>query len=217
MHQICTINPEFVVLAQSQAEFFQVLQKSAVNVLDGWGAVWALRWRGIAVPGRVTGSDGLPLLAQAAAQHGWRLFFLGAGEGIAQQAADILTARYPGLQVVGTYSGSPDPSDANFILEQLRQSEADILLVAYGAPAQDLWIARYQAQLSVKVAMGVGGSFDFITEHIPRAPHWMRRSGLEWLFRLYQQPWRWRRMLRLPLFVWWAWRYGEHRVPGQGT
>jgi N-acetylglucosaminyldiphosphoundecaprenol N-acetyl-beta-D-mannosaminyltransferase len=96
-------------------------------------------------------------------------------------------------------------------LEKINVSGAEILLVAYGAPQQDLWIARYREQLKVKVAMGVGGSFDFVVGHIPRAPRWMRQVGLEWLYRLYQQPSRWRRMLRLPLFVWWAWRYGEQR------
>lgn len=210
LHQICTINPEFVVVAQSNSAFMHVLANSELNVLDGWGVVWALRLRGIHVPERVTGSDGVVLLAQEAAKQGWKLFFLGAAEGVADQAAALLTQRYAGLQVVGTYSGSPRPEDAPTILEKITHSQADIVLVAYGAPQQDLWIAQYRDQLSVSVAMGVGGSFDFITGQIPRAPRWMRRMGIEWLFRLYQQPSRWRRMLRLPLFVWWVLRYGEY-------
>lgn len=204
LHQVCTVNPEFIVMAQSNPVFYALLQDSALNVVDGWGAVWALRWRGVSVPERVTGSDGLPLMAARAAQTGWRLFFLGAGEGIAALAAEILRQKYPGLQIVGTYSGSPSPDEAPNILGLIEAARPDIVLVAYGAPRQDMWIQQHRAALSgagVKMAMGVGGSFDFVSGYIRRAPPWMRRWGLEWLYRLYLQPGRWRRMLRLPLFV----------------
>ena len=150
----------------------------------------------------MTGSDGVPLIAQRAAHEGWKLFLLGAAPGVAEQASAKLQAQNPGLHIAGTYAGSPAPEEADAIIERVNRSGADILLVAYGAPHQDVWIARYRARLSVRVAMGVGGTFDFIAGVIPRAPEWMRRSGLEWLYRLYRQPWRWRRMLRLPRFVW---------------
>jgi len=113
----------------------------------------------------------------------------------------VLQARYPGLIVAGTFAGSPRPEDAPHILERLRKARPDLLFVAYGAPQQDLWIARYQPELGIPVAMGVGGAFDFIAGVVPRAPRWMREIGLEWLYRLIRQPWRWRRMLALPRFV----------------
>jgi N-acetylglucosaminyldiphosphoundecaprenol N-acetyl-beta-D-mannosaminyltransferase len=149
----------------------------------------------------VTGSDGVPIIAARAAQQGWRLFLLGAAPGIAERTADILRARYPGVQIVGTHSGSPAPDEEDAIVALVNASGADILFVAYGAPVQDKWIARNLPRLNVAMAMGVGGAFDFIAGIVPRAPQWMRHLGLEWLFRLIRQPWRARRMLRLPRFV----------------
>jgi N-acetylglucosaminyldiphosphoundecaprenol N-acetyl-beta-D-mannosaminyltransferase len=154
----------------------------------------------------VTGSDGVPIIAERAAEKGWKLFFLGAAPGIADTAADILRERHPGLQIVGVYSGSPAPEEEDALVEMVNNSGADILFVAYGAPQQDKWIARNLPRLQVSMAMGVGGAFDFIAGVIPRAPLWMQRFGLEWLFRLYLQPWRIRRILRIPRFmlaVWW--------------
>jgi N-acetylglucosaminyldiphosphoundecaprenol N-acetyl-beta-D-mannosaminyltransferase len=201
LHQICTINPEFIIIAQTHPEFYAVLQGSDLNVIDGWGTVWALRWRGITVPQRVTGSDGVPLIAERAAQKGWRLFLLGGFNGVAERSAQILRSRYPGLQIAGTYEGSPHPDEAEEIIRRINIAQVDILLVAYGAPNQDIWIRQHRARLQVKAAMGVGGVFDFITENIPRAPVWMRHWGIEWVYRLYLQPSRWRRMLRLPVFA----------------
>jgi N-acetylglucosaminyldiphosphoundecaprenol N-acetyl-beta-D-mannosaminyltransferase len=200
-HQICTINPEFIMTAQTDAIFKAVLLRSDYNVADGVGLLWAAKHLGQPLPERVTGSDGVPRIAERAAQLGWRLFFLGAAEGVAQKAADILTARYPALQIAGVYSGSPRPEDEDDLVARVNASNADILFVAYGAPAQDKWIARNLPRLRVSVAMGVGGSFDFIAGIVPRAPVWMQRAGLEWLFRLIRQPWRAKRMLKLPRFV----------------
>ncbi len=213
LQQVCTINPEFLVMAQRDPVFRVVLrQHSALNVVDGWGAVWALRARGVTVPERVTGSDAVPLIIERAATQGWRVFLLGAWEGVAADAARIFEAQHPDVQIVGTYAGSPAPEDAEAIIAQVNASDADILLVAYGAPRQDIWIHQHRDALRVKMAMGIGGTLDFITGRVPRAPGWWRRTGLEWLYRLYKQPWRWRRMLRLPLFVWWVLRYGERAV-----
>jgi N-acetylglucosaminyldiphosphoundecaprenol N-acetyl-beta-D-mannosaminyltransferase len=201
-HQICTINPEFIMTAQTDPIFKALLLRSDYNVADGVGLLWAAKRLGHALPARVTGSDGVPIIAERAAQAGWRLFFLGAADGVAQAAADILTARYSGLQMAGVYAGSPHPEDEDDLVARVNASRADILFVAYGAPAQDKWIARNLPRLNVSLAMGVGGSFDFIAGIVPRAPVWMQRAGLEWLFRLIRQPWRAKRMLKLPRFVW---------------
>ncbi len=113
----------------------------------------------------------------------------------------MLQARHPALQIAGVYSGSPAPDEEDEIVERVNASDADILFVAYGAPEQDKWIARNLPRLNVKMAMGVGGSLDFVAGVIPRAPMTFQRLGLEWLYRLYLQPKRIIRMLRLPRFV----------------
>jgi N-acetylglucosaminyldiphosphoundecaprenol N-acetyl-beta-D-mannosaminyltransferase len=200
-YHVCTTNPEFTMIAQKDAHFRYVLKRADLCVPDGVGLLWAAKRLGTPLPERVTGSDGVPKIAERAAQEGWKLFFLGAAPGIADQAADILRGKYPGFQVVGTYSGSPAPEEEDELVAMVNASGADILLVAYGAPKQDQWIARNLPRLQVSMAMGVGGSFDFIVGIIPRAPVWMQNAGIEWLYRLYLQPSRVRRMMRLPRFV----------------
>ena len=138
-----------------------------------------------------------------AADNGWPLFLLGAGPGVADEAAKILTERNPALIVAGTYAGSPDPVENDGIVERVNASGAQILLVAYGAPKQDMWIDRNRHALKhIRVAMGIGGSLDFIAGRAVRAPIWVQDLGLEWLHRLIKEPWRWRRMLALPRFGW---------------
>lgn len=198
---VCTINPEFIMIAQRDALFHAILTRAALCVPDGVGLLWAARRQGSPLPERVTGSDGVPKIAERAAARGWRLFLLGAAPGVAERAADALRARYPGVQISGVYGGSPAADEEDAIVERINASGADILFVAYGAPVQDQWIARNLPRLNVRMAMGVGGALDFIAGVVPRAPEWMQRAGLEWLFRLCLQPWRFRRMLRLPRFV----------------
>lgn len=198
---VCTLNPEFVMIARRDPNFWNILHRATLCVPDGVGLLWAARRQGTPLPERVTGSDGVPIIAERAAQEGWRLYLLGAGPGIAQRTADILQTRFPGLQIAGIYEGSPAPEDEDAIVERINSSGTHILFVAYGAPEQDKWIARNLPRLKVTMAMGVGGAFDFIAGVVPRAPVWMQRMGIEWLYRLYLQPWRIKRMMRLPRFV----------------
>lgn len=212
LHHICTVNPEFMMIAQHDPAFFRVLNAADACVADGAGILWAARWLGQPLPGRITGSDGIYQIAEQAAQKGWRLFLLGAKPGVAEITAERLQTQYPGVQIAGTYAGSTAENEAEEIIERVNASRVDILLVAYGAPKQDLWIDRHRDRLQVKVAIGVGGAFDYVAGIVPRAPGWMRRVGLEWLFRLVRQPWRWRRMLRLPVFVWAVLRHRSEPV-----
>ncbi len=209
-HQFCTVNPEFVIMAQQDIHFYTLLSRVDLCVADGQGLLWAARWLGTPLPARITGSDGVPLIAGWAAEEGWRLFLLGAAEGVAEDAAARLQARYPGLQIAGTYAGSPAPEEEDAIVARINASGADILFVAYGAPRQDKWIARNLPRLHVRAAAGIGGSLDFIVGAQKRAPAGWQRLGLEWLYRLLQEPWRWRRMLRLPRFVLAVLRRGRH-------
>lgn len=201
-HQVVTVNPEFVVAAQSDVHFFQVLQEADLSLPDGIGLLWAARFLGKPLSQRVAGVDTVRRMASLAAKRGYRLFLLGAAEGVAEATATKLEEENPGLKVAGTYAGSPDPKEEEEIVEMIRAARPHLLLVAYGAPQQDLWIHRNLRRLEVPVAMGVGGAFDFISGKVQRAPGWMQRLGLEWLHRLLHEPWRWRRMLALPEFVW---------------
>lgn len=202
VHQIATTNPEFIMRAQKDERFRQVLQQADLCVPDGVGLLLASRWMGIPLAERVPGSELVYKLAELAAQEGWRLFLLGAGPGIADEAALIFQSKYPDLKIAGAYAGSPDPSEDKLIVQRINNSHADMLFVAYGAPNQDKWIARNrETLLTVRLAIGVGGSLDFVTGQAKRAPRWIQNLGLEWLYRLIQEPWRWRRMLALPHFA----------------
>jgi N-acetylglucosaminyldiphosphoundecaprenol N-acetyl-beta-D-mannosaminyltransferase len=201
-HQVCTVNTEFVMAAQRDEVFRNVIDNAALCPPDGVGVLWAARRLKHPLRERVGGTDTAERIAARAAQLGWRMYFLGAVPGVAEQAARVLQTRYPGLVVVGTFAGSPTPGEQNAIVERIRAARPDVLFIAFGAPAQDVWIARNQPCLQVPVAMGVGGAFDFIAGVTRRAPRWVQRLGLEWLHRLYREPWRWRRQLALPRFVW---------------
>ncbi len=201
-HQIATVNPEFIIRASRDRAFADVLERADLAIPDGQGLLWASRVLGKPLRARVAGSDMVPLLAERSSREGFTLFLLGAAPGVADIAAERLRKRYPGTQIVGTHPGSPRPEDDELSVALITDARPDVLLVAYGAPAQDLWIARNQVRLQVPVAIGVGGSLDFIAGVQRRAPVWMREHGLEWLYRLIRQPSRWRRMLALPLFAW---------------
>lgn len=202
--QVVTVNPEFVMKAQGDADFRRIINESALSMPDGVGLLWAARLLGKRLPERVTGSDSIWMLAELSARRGYGIYFLGAAPGVAEKAAGILKGRYPGMVVSGTYAGSPSPAEDEEIAAMVKEASPQILLVAYGAPKQDRWIARNinAGRIGVPVCIGVGGTFDFVAGVAPRAPVWMRRCGLEWLHRLVTQPWRWRRMLSLPRFAW---------------
>jgi N-acetylglucosaminyldiphosphoundecaprenol N-acetyl-beta-D-mannosaminyltransferase len=200
--QVTTVNPEFIMAARRIPAFAAAINGADLCVPDGAGLLWAARWQRSLLRQRVAGVDLVDALARESARLGLRVYFLGAQPGVAAEAAAVLTRRYPGFMVAGAYAGSPSPREERDILERLARSAPHILLVAYGAPQQDLWIARNRERIAAGVAIGVGGSFDFISGRVRRAPRRMQRLGLEWLFRLWLEPWRWRRMLALPRFVW---------------
>ncbi len=199
--QVATVNPEFVMAARRDHAFASVLEAADLCLADGWGVEWALRRQGCAIPGRVPGVDLVMELASFCARNGKSLYLLGAREGVAAAAGRRLAEVHPGLRVAGSHAGSPNPSDDAEALRLIEAAHPDLLLVAYGHPHQDLWISRHRARLPVSVAIGVGGAFDYISGRIKRAPEWMRKAGLEWLYRLVRQPWRARRMAVLPLFA----------------
>jgi N-acetylglucosaminyldiphosphoundecaprenol N-acetyl-beta-D-mannosaminyltransferase len=201
-HQISTVNTEFLIAARRDPEFAEVLRQTALNVPDSVGVLWAARWLGHPLRERVTGSDGIYRVAALCARRGFHLYLLGAAPGIAEQVARRLAARCPGLLVCGAESGSYAPQDESEIAARIRAAQADVLLVAYPSAPQEKWIARNLAKTGAAVGMGVGAAFDFVAGVQRRAPTWMQRLGLEWLYRLLGEPSRWRRMLALPHAAW---------------
>jgi N-acetylglucosaminyldiphosphoundecaprenol N-acetyl-beta-D-mannosaminyltransferase len=187
LHQIATVNPEFIMTAQEDEEFRRVLIQADLCLPDGVGLLLAGRWLGQPFPERVAGSDFVYRLAQLAAENGWRLFLLGAAPGVAEEAAGVFQERYPDLAIAGTYAGSPDQAENEAIVRRINESRSDLLYVAFGAPNQDKWIAH--------------NPLDFVAGRATRAPRWIQKVGLEWLHRLVNEPWRWRRMLALPRFA----------------
>lgn len=216
--QVVTVNVEYVMAARGNPEFRATLRKATLATADSAGVLWALRRQGIVLPYRVGGSDLLWSLCLQAAEFGHRVFFLGGAPGVAEATATRLQRAYPRLQVAGTYAGSPRPEEEASIVHLIRRSRTDILFVAFGAPRQDLWIARNLPATGASCALGVGGSMDYIAGTAVRAPVWMREHSLDWLWRLVRQPWRWRRMLALPRFAWLVWRAARsHATEGITT
>jgi N-acetylglucosaminyldiphosphoundecaprenol N-acetyl-beta-D-mannosaminyltransferase len=208
--QVCTVNPEFVMESRRNRAFRDLLNAADLCTPDGVGIMLAARLMGTPLRGRATGVALVGRIAALSARSsrfpegnpmhaGHRLFLLGARPGVAEEAAEELTRRYPGVNIVGTYPGSPDDADFPEIKRRLASAQPDVLLVAYGAPKQDLWVRSHLGDFpaSVKVAMGIGGVLDYLAGRVPLAPPLMRRLGLEWLYRLIKQPWRWRRIMRV--------------------
>lgn len=193
-HHVVTPNSEMLVEASGNPHFRSVLVSADLHLPDSIGLVKMAKRTGQYLPERVTGVDTVVrLLANLPSEHS--VFLLGAAPDVAELAAAKLREKNPQLRIVGTYSGSPSEADAPEILRRINAADPQVLLVAFGAPAQDLWIDRYKADLHhVRVAMGVGGTFDFLAGRIKRAPHIFRSLGLEWLWRLIQEPRRIKRI-----------------------
>lgn len=137
---------------------------------------------------KISGSDFIYDLLLFAERKHLSVFLLGGAVGVAEKVSLIVQIDYPNLKIAGMYSGSPSVEDEQLIIDKINSRNSDLLFVAYGAPGQDLWIHRNLRKLKIKLAMGVGGTFDFIAGNIPRAPIWMRNHGLEWLYRFFRQP-----------------------------
>lgn len=222
-HYIATPNPEILLEAQKNNKFKKILNKSDLNTPDGIGIIWAanflhsirntnsfalkfLKWLYslITIPfskktilkERVTGADLVTEICKHSVNNQNKIFLLGAAEGIAEKAAKILEKKHPGVKIVGTHAGTPNPADEKQITQIINKARPNILFVAYGAPKQELWISRNLKRIpSVKLAAGIGGTFDFIAGKLKRAPKWMQKLGLEWLYRLIQQPSRIKRII----------------------
>jgi N-acetylglucosaminyldiphosphoundecaprenol N-acetyl-beta-D-mannosaminyltransferase len=190
-HYLVTANVDFLIQALHDVELRRILFEAHLVLCDGTPLLWASRWLGNALPERVAGSDLVPLLIQAAAKRGYRLFFLGGTPESTSAAVTRLQIQHPELVIAGQYS--PPFRD---LLEMDHQetrrrilaARPDLLFVSFGCPKQEKWIGMHYRSLGVPVAIGVGGTIDFLAGRMARAPQWMRRTGTEWLYRLMQEP-----------------------------
>jgi N-acetylglucosaminyldiphosphoundecaprenol N-acetyl-beta-D-mannosaminyltransferase len=190
-HYIVTANVDFLVQARSDVELRRILLSADLVLCDGTPLLWASRWLGNPLPERVAGSDVTPQLIAAAAQHGHRLFLLGAQPEVAAEAAARLSQQFPSLIIAGHYS--PPFSqllamDGEEIAKRLRAAKPDLVLVSFGCPKQEKWIAKNYQHLGVPVMIGVGATLDFMAGKIHRAPTLMQRTGTECIYRLAQEP-----------------------------
>lgn len=196
----CSLNVDICMKAQRDAELRAIIQAADLVLVDGTPMVWAARFLGSPLPGRVSGSDFVPAFAGVAARAGYRLFLLGAAPGIAERARDWLERHRPGVLVAGTYAPPAgferDVSEIARTIDIVRRARPDVLFAAFGAPKQEKWLFRFRGDLEVPVSMGIGSSLDYLAGRLRRAPGWMQRAGLEWTYRLAQEPARlWRRYL----------------------
>lgn len=201
-HLVVTADSSGVVVARRDEEFRRIVNSADLVTADSAGIVWAARRLGQPLPERVSGCDLAERLCALAAQRGYSVFFYGAAPGVAEAAATNMQARYPGLRVAGTSHGFLSPPEQEALVERIRAARPDILLVALGIPRQEKWIHAHRERLGVPVMIGVGGSFDVFSGRVRRAPLWMQRHGLEWIYRLASNPRKLAKVATLPRFVW---------------
>jgi N-acetylglucosaminyldiphosphoundecaprenol N-acetyl-beta-D-mannosaminyltransferase len=204
---VFTPNVDHVVLATQDSRMRGAYARASLSLVDGTPLVWASRLLGAALPGRISGSELVVPLLRRAALCGWRVYLLGAAPGVAAMARERLRALVPGLNVVGVDAARVDIDEPaarrEAVLAPIRAARPDLVLVALGAPKQEIWIDEVRQALRPAVLVGVGASLDFVAGTMPRAPAWMSRAGLEWFFRLSREPRRlgYRYLVRDPQFL----------------
>ncbi|HEX3595209.1 MAG TPA: WecB/TagA/CpsF family glycosyltransferase [Polyangiaceae bacterium] len=204
---VFTPNVDHIMIADENPRMRAAYRRASLSLADGMPVLWAARLLGDPLPEKVSGSDFVPALLERAAERGWRVYFVGGAPGVAEAARDSLRETLPRLEVVGIDVPVIDVNDAptkwSPIVERIRASRSDIVLVAFGAPKQEIFIQAVRDELRPAIFFGIGASLDFVAGTTPRAPQWMSRVGLEWLFRLRREPSRlWRRYLvRDPQFL----------------
>lgn len=185
---VCFVNVNSFNLAHGSESLRKAINAADFVYADGSGARIAAKKKGVRLVDNVNGTDMLPKLCERAVREGKRIFLLGAKPGVAAKTAANLQAEYPGLQISGTHHGYFDQANCDDIIEQINQVESDIVLAAFGSPIQEHFLQAQKAKLKVDTIVAVGGLFDFFSGDIARAPMWMRELGIEWVWRLIQEP-----------------------------
>jgi N-acetylglucosaminyldiphosphoundecaprenol N-acetyl-beta-D-mannosaminyltransferase len=201
------LNVDILMKVKKDLELRAILDSADLLLVDGTPMMWAAWFLGSPLPGRVSGSDFVPAFCRATATEGHRIFLLGALPGVANAAKEWLERMNPGLRIVGTYSPpfgfERDTHECARIVSLIRAAEPDVLFAAFGTPKEQKWLFRFHNELGVPVSMGVGSTLDYLGGRLKRAPLWLQKAGLEWSYRLMQEPHRlWRRyLLEDPPFV----------------
>lgn len=198
---IATANAEMIMNATRDEELMEILRAADLVVPDGAGTVWAAHHLGHAIPERVAGYDLTQALLKRAPEKNRRVFFFGSAPGVAEKAKRKAESLYPGIRVVGVRNGYFSEADEPGIIREIREAKPDLLLAALGVPKQEKWLKKHKDELGVPVSIGVGGTLDVMAGTAKRAPVWMQKAKLEWLFRGILQPKRAGRLLALPKFV----------------
>lgn len=198
---VVTPNVDHIVQLEKGGELCEVYKNANLILADGKPLIWISKWYGTPIKEKISGSDLFPLLCEHAVKRNYRIFFLGAAKGVAAKAAKNLSKRYPGLQIVGTYSPpmgfEKNTSELLNIEKKIKRVAPHILIVGLGCPKQELFIFHNRERLNVPISLGLGASFDFEAGNIRRAPKWMSDYGFEWLFRIFQDP---KRLIKRYLF-----------------
>lgn len=201
---VAFVNAHCMNIVFEDPDYLDALRRADNVFPDGMGMSLAGRWLGQPFLANVNGTDMFPLLCECVASTSYRIFLLGGSPGVAEKVKQWVETLYPEVHICGTHSGYFSDEETDSVVEAIRASRADLLFVAFGVPAQELWIVRNLKKTGAHVAIGVGGLFDFFSGNIPRAPAWVRVIGMEWVYRLIQEPKRlWRRyLIGNPLFLW---------------
>jgi N-acetylglucosaminyldiphosphoundecaprenol N-acetyl-beta-D-mannosaminyltransferase len=192
-HQHVVVNVDKLVKARHDSELRRIINECALINADGMPVVWASRLLGKPLKERVAGVDLFEALMKRSSEKGWRVFLLGAREEIVSQVKRLYEVKYPGLVVAGYRNGYWKPEQEPSVVAEILNARADILFVAISSPKKEQFLGRYQQEMRIPFAMGVGGTFDVAAGKVQRAPRWMQSSGLEWFYRFLQEP---RRMFR---------------------
>lgn len=189
---VVTPNVDHLVQLERGGELNDVYKNADLILTDGKPIIWISKWYGTPIKEKISGSDLFPKLCELAANKGYKMYFLGAAEGVAATAADNLMKRFDGLNVVGTYSPpfgfEKDEAELEKIKKKIKEANPQILIVGLGCPKQELFILHHRNELGVPISLGLGASLDFEAGAIKRAPKWMSNHGLEWLYRITQDP-----------------------------
>ncbi len=192
-HQHVVVNVDKLVKASRDAELRRIINDCALVNVNGMPVVWASRLLGRPLKERVAGVDLFEALMRRSASRGWRVFLLGAREEVVSGVKSAYEQKYPGLTVAGYRNGYWRPEEEAAVVEHVKAAGADLLFVAISSPKKEQFLGRYQAEMQIPFAMGVGGTFDVAVGRVKRAPVWMQNAGLEWFYRFLQEP---RRMFR---------------------
>jgi len=211
--QIVTLDSSMIVIAKGDRQLHDIVEHADLVTPDGAGVIWASKLLGKPILNRVSGVDLVSQVCEMSAARGITVYFLGAAPGVADEAAENLRKKHPGAKIVGTRHGFFSDADEPLIVADIAAKRPDVLFVAFGIPKQEKFIQKYKSSLGASVCVGIGGSFDVHSGRVRRAPVWMQEAGLEWLFRLIQNPKKFSKVMTLPKFVMLALRT---KLLGQG-